>query len=152
MCGFSLALMLWLQALPPTSTVDPALTIYMGDHLQPIIGEKFKIQGSPLHILISAYDWLRLKDAVQGSPDLCASAVDATSKACAEEARKVAQKARAQTVADADLIASLKRQLDSAHELTATEAEAHQRYKWATISVGAVTAVVTSIMIVQMYE
>ena len=66
-----------------------------------------------------------------------------------DKAKAEASKRKAE---DAKLIGSLKRQLDKSKDLAATNAQSRDHYKWALVSVSAVTVVVTSIMVVQMYE
>lgn len=151
-----------LQPLPAVSVgadtdleLDDALTIPMGEYLPPIKGERLIIDHE-VHVTLDVNSWLRLKDVVLGQGDICQAAVTATAVTCQEQSEKLLTKAKAeaskQKASDAELIGSLKRQLDESKDLAAVNAQSRDHYKWALVSVSAVTVVVTSIMIVGMYE
>jgi hypothetical protein len=146
---FSIALTLaLLQPLPAVSVgadtnleLDDALTIPMGEYLPAIKAERL-VMDHEILITLDINSWLRLKDVVTGQGDICQAAV--MTKAKAEASKRKAE--------DAKLIGSLKRQLDESKDLAAVNAQSRDHYKWALVSVSAVTVVVTSIMIVQMYD
>ena len=151
-----------LQPLPAVSVgadidleLDDALTIPMGEYLPPVKAERLIIDHEVL-ITLDINSWLRLKDVVLGQGDICQAAVLATAVTCQEQSEKMLSKAKAeaskQKATDAKLIGSLKRQLDKSKDLAATNAKSRDHYKWALVSVSAVTVVVTSIMVVQMYD
>ena len=151
-----------LQPLPAVTVgadidleLDDALTIPMGEYLPPIKGERLIIDHE-VHVTLDVNSWLRLKDVVLGQGDICQLAVVETAVTCQKESEKMLAKAKAEAskrkAEDAKLIGSLKRQLDESKDLAAREAQSRDHYKWALVSVSAVTVVVTSIMVVQMYE
>ena len=151
-----------LQPLPAVTVgadtdleLDDALTIPMGEYLPPIKGERLIIDHEIL-VTLDVNSWLRLKDVVLGQGDICQAAVTATAMVCQEQSEKMLTKAKAEAskrkAADAEVIGSLKRQLDKSKDLAALNAQSRDHYKWALASVSAVTVVVTSIMIVQMYD
>lgn len=151
-----------LQPLPAVTVgadtnleLDDALTIPMGEYLPPIKGERLIIDHE-VHVTLDVNSWLRLKDVVLGQGDICQAAVAATAVTCQEQSEKMLTKAKAEAskrkAEDAKLIGSLKRQLDESKDLAAVNAQSRDHYKWALVSVSAVTVVVTSIMIVGMYE
>ena len=160
-----LAITLTLALLQPLSPVtvgadtnlelDDALTIPMGEYLPPIKGERLIIDHE-VHVTLDVNSWLRLKDVVLGQGDICQAAVTATAVTCQEQSEKMLTKAKAeaskQKASDAELIGALKRELSESKLLASTNAQSRDHYKWALVSVTAVTAVVTSIMIVQMYD
>ena len=151
-----------LQPLPPVTVgadtnleLDDALTIPMGEYLPPIKGERLIIDHE-VHVTLDVNSWLRLKDVVLGQGDICQAAVIATATTCQEQSEKLLTKAKAeaskQKASDAELIGALKRELGESKLLASTNAKSRDHYKWALVSVSAVTVVVTSIMIVQMYD
>lgn len=151
-----------LQPLPAVSVgadidleLDDALTIPMGEYLPAIKAERL-VMDHEILITLDVNSWLRLKDVVLGQGDICQAAVTATAVTCQEQSEKMLTKAKAeaskQKASDAKLIGSLKRQLDESKLLASTNAKSRDHYKWALVSVSAVTVVVTSIMIVQMYD
>jgi len=160
-----LAITLTLALLQPLSPVtvgadtnlelDDALTIPMGEYLPPIKGERLIIDHE-VHVTLDVNSWLRLKDVVLGQGDICQAAVLATAVTCQEQSEKMLSKAKAeaskQKASDAELIGALKRELSESQLLASSNAKSRDHYKWALVSVSAVTVVVTSIMIVQMYD
>ena len=151
-----------LQPLPAVTVgadtnleLDDALTIPMGEYLPSIKADRLIIDHEVL-ITLDINSWLRLKDVVTGQGDICQAAVIATATTCQEQSEKLLTAAKAEAskrkAEDAKLIGSLKRQLDKSNELAATNAKSRDHYKWALVSVSAVTVVVTSIMVVQMYD
>ena len=151
-----------LQPLPAVTVgadtnleLDDALTIPMGEYLPAIKAERL-VMDHEILITLDINSWLRLKDVVTGQGDICQAAVTATAMVCQEQSEKMLTKAKAeaskQRTSDAKLIGSLKRQLDKSKDLAATNAQSRDHYKWALVSVSAVTVVVTSIMIVSMYD
>jgi hypothetical protein len=151
-----------LQPLSPVTVgadtnleLDDALTIPMGEYLPPIKGERLIIDHE-VHVTLDVNSWLRLKDVVLGQGDICQAAVTATAVTCQEQSEKLLTKAKAeaskQKASDAELIGALKRELSESKLLASTNAQSRDHYKWALVSVSAVTVVVTSIMIVQMYD
>ena len=151
-----------LQPLPPVTIgadtnleLDDALTIPMGEYLPAIKAERL-VMDHEILITLDVNSWLRLKDVVLGQGDICQAAVIATATTCQEQSEKLLTAAKAeaskQKASDAELIGALKRELGESKLLASTNAKSRDHYKWALVSVSAVTVVVTSIMIVQMYD
>ena len=151
-----------LQPLPAVTVgadtnleLDDALTIPMGEYLPPIKGERLIIDHE-VHVTLDVNSWLRLKDVVLGQGNICQAAVIATATTCQEQSEKMLTKAKAeaskQKASDAKLIGSLKRHLDDSKLLASSLEDSRDHYQWALVSVSAVTVVVTSIMIVSMYD
>lgn len=151
-----------LQPLPAVTVgadtnleLDDALTIPMGEYLPSIKAERLIIDHEVL-ITLDINSWLRLKDVVTGQGDICQAAVTATAMVCQEQSEKMLTKAKAeaskQKASDAELIGALKRELSESKLLASSNAKSRDHYKWALVSVSAVTVVVSSIMIVQMYD
>ena len=63
--------------------------IWMGDSLPPVKGQmEYDAANSP-YMVVEIPEWLRLKDALEGSPDICKKAVDATAQECKEQSVKL---------------------------------------------------------------
>jgi hypothetical protein len=63
--------------------------IWMGDSLPPVKGQmEYDAANSP-YMVVEIPEWLRLKDALEGSPDICKQAVDATAQECKQQAVKL---------------------------------------------------------------
>ena len=63
--------------------------IWMGDNLPPVKGQmEYDAANSP-YMVVEIPEWLRLKDALEGSPDICARAVEATAQECKEQSVKL---------------------------------------------------------------
>jgi len=61
----------------------------MGDSLPPVKGQmEYDAANSP-YMVVEIPEWLRLKDALEGSPDICKQAVDATAQECKQQAVKL---------------------------------------------------------------
>jgi hypothetical protein len=151
-----------LQPLSPVTVgadtnleLDDALTIPMGEYLPAIKAERL-VMDHEILITLDVNSWLRLKDVVLGQGDICQAAVTATAVTCQEQSEKLLTKAKAeaskQKASDAELIGALKRELSESKLLASSNAKSRDHYKWALVSVSAVTVVVSSIMIVQMYD
>ena len=65
--------------------------IWMGDSLPPVKGMmEYDAVNSP-YIILEVPEWLRLKDALEGSPDICEKAVKATAETCKEQTLKLVE-------------------------------------------------------------
>lgn len=134
---------------PLHATVDPALMICMGGYLPPVVAEKWQVLDQPTLMTISVHDWLRLKDAIHHSPDLCKAAVDATAESCVKEAESLAKMVQKRETQDQKLIDSLKRSLEAQEKLTADEARRARNLKWGLIGASSVAVITTTIMILK---
>jgi hypothetical protein len=150
-----------LQPLPAVSIADTdlelneALTIPMGDYLPAIKADRLVIDHEIL-ITLDVNSWLRVKDVVLGQGNICELAVETAANVCEVENERALKEVRAeaqqQTAEDRLLIDALKRQLNESELAVKAQTRRGDHLKWALISVSAVTTVVTSIMIVQMYD
>ena len=131
------------------STVEPGLMICMGDHLAPVVAERWQVLDQPTLMTISVHDWLRLKDAIHHSPNLCKAAIDATAESCVKEAEKLAQIVSKRETDDEKLIESLKRSLEAQEKLTADEAQRARHLKWGLIATSSVAVIATTIMVLR---
>ena len=134
---------------PLHASVDPALMICMGGYLPPVVAEKWQVLDQPTLMTISVHDWLRLKDAIHHSPNLCKAAVDATAESCVKEAEKLAQIVSKRETDDQKLIESLKRSLEAQEKLTADEARRARNFRWGLIGASSVAVITTTIMILK---
>ena len=65
--------------------------IWMGDSLPPVVAQiEYDSVNSP-YIILEVPEWLRLKDALEGSPDICQKAVEATAETCKEQTEKLVE-------------------------------------------------------------
>jgi len=134
---------------PLHASVDPALMICMGGYLPPVVAEKWQVLDQPTLMTISVHDWLRLKDAIHHSPDLCKAAVDATAESCVKEAESLAKMVQQRETQDQKLINSLKRSLEAQEKLTADEARRARNFRWGLIGASSVAVIATTIMILK---
>ena len=134
---------------PLHASVDPALMICMGGYLPPVVAERWQVLDQPTLMTISVHDWLRLKDAIHHSPNLCKAAVDATAESCVKEAEKLAQIVSKRETDDQKLIESLKRSLEAQEKLTADEARRARHFRWGRITASSVAVITTTIMILK---
>ena len=99
-----LSILLMLTPLKPADL--PATMIWMGQGLEPIYSIKVKqghVVGST-SILMTPYEFVRLKSAVEGSPDLCSWAVDEAVNSCLVSMKEATDRATNRETNDAELI------------------------------------------------
>ena len=126
--------------------------IWMGDSLPPVKGMmEYDAVNSP-YIILEVPEWLRLKDALEGSPDICEKAVEATAETCKEQTLKLveAEKKRdaAKGVIDAYQI-QLKDKDKLILQQTAEIAKRDKILKIGGVSAGATILTLASILIVK---
>ena len=126
--------------------------IWMGDSLPPVRGMiEYDAVNSP-YIILEVPEWLRLKDALEGSPDICEKAVKATAETCKEQTLKLveAEKKRdaAKGVIDAYQI-QLKDKDQLILQQTAEIAKRDKILKIGGVSAGATILTLASILIVK---
>ena len=126
--------------------------IWMGDSLPPVKGMmEYDAVNSP-YIILEVPEWLRLKDALEGSPDICEKAVEATAETCREQTLKLveAEKKRdaAKGVIDAYQI-QLKDKDKLILQQTAEIAKRDKILKIGGVSAGATILTLASILIVK---
>lgn len=147
MCQALMVLGLILQPVYPQ--------IWMGDSLPPVIAQmEYDSVNSP-YIILEVPEWLRLKDALEGSPDICKKAVEATAETCKEQTLKLveAEKKRDATAAAID---AYQIQLKDKDKLILQQSDLIKErdqqlkiWKIGGISVGALAVTVSSILIVK---
>ena len=141
-----LSVVLWLTPLLPEQV--PANTIYMGEHLEPIVAERSKCGSLTGYCMtLTLRNYLQVKDAVQNQPALCSIAVDRTAEACRMQAEALADLVAQRALKDAELIKGYQVKLKALdHDLGKAQGE-RLRWKWAAISVSSLSAILTTIII-----
>ena len=127
----------------------PANTIYMGEHVQPILAERSKCKSlTGFCMTLTLRNFLQVKDAVQNQPGLCSLAVKKTADACRDQAESLADLVSSRTLEDQQIIDSYKIKL-SAVEFERDRANS-KRMKWKYVSAGLVglSAILTTTVIV----
>jgi len=124
--------------------------IWMGDSLPPVRGMmEYDAVNSP-YIIVEVPEWLRLKDALEGSPDICKKAVEATASACKEQAVKLIE-AEKRRDATKSALEAYQLQLKDKDQLILQQSDAiTQRdkiLKIGGISAGAVVLTLSSLLI-----
>jgi len=92
--------------LPLKPADFPANMVWMGQGLEPVATIKVKkghVVGRT-SILITPYEFIRLKSAVEGSDDLCTWAVDEAVKSCLNSMKEATDRATNRETNDAELI------------------------------------------------
>ena len=92
--------------LPLKPADFPANMVWMGQGLEPVATIKVKkghVVGQT-SILITPYEFIRLKSAVEGSDDLCTWAVDEAVKSCLNSMKEATDRATNRETNDAELI------------------------------------------------
>jgi acetylglutamate synthase len=92
--------------LPLKPADFPANMVWMGQGLEPVATIKVKkghVVGQT-SILITPYEFIRLKSAVEGSDDLCTWAVDEAVKSCLNSMKEATDRATDRETNDAELI------------------------------------------------
>jgi hypothetical protein len=123
--------------------------ICMGGYLPPVVAERWQVLDQPTLMTISVHDWLRLKDAIHHSPNLCKAAIDATAESCVKEAESLAKMVQKRETQDQKLIDSLKRSLEAQEKLAADEAKRARHLKWVSIAASSVAVITTTIMVLK---
>ena len=141
------SLVLWLTPLLPEQI--PANTIYMGEHLEPIVAERSKCKSLTGYCMtLTLRNYLQVKDAVQNQPALCTIAVNKTAEACRMQAEALADLVAQRDLKDAELIKGYQVKLKALdHDLVKTQGE-RLRWKWAAISVSSLSAILTATIII----
>ena len=126
--------------------------IWMGDSLPPVKGMmEYDAVNSP-YIIIEVPEWLRLKDALEGSPDVCKKAVEATAATCKEQTLKLVEAEKKRDVAKG-VIEAYQLQLQDKDQLilqqSAQIARRDRVLKIGGISAGALVLTLSSILIVK---
>ena len=126
--------------------------IWMGDSLPPVKGMiEYDAVNSP-YIVVEVPEWLRLKDALEGSPDICEQAVEATAKKCSEQTLKLleAEKKRDAAKSAIDAYQIQLKDKDKLILQQSTQIEKRDKLlKIGGISAGALVLTLTSILVVK---
>ena len=126
--------------------------IWMGDSLPPVKGMmEYDAANSP-YMVVEIPEWLRLKDALEGSPDICKKAVDATAQECKEQSVKLLRLEELRDVNKAALAAYQVQLADKDKLILQQSEEIAQRdkiLKIGGISAGALVLTLSSILIVK---
>ena len=126
--------------------------IWMGDSLPPVKGMmEYDAVNSP-YIVVEVPEWLRLKDALEGSPDICAKAVEATAETCKEQALKLVEAEKKRDAAKGVIEAYQLQLKDKDKLILQQSAQIEKRdkiLKIGGISAGALVLTLSSILIVK---
>lgn len=126
--------------------------IWMGDSLPPVKGMmEYDAVNSP-YIVVEVPEWLRLKDALEGSPDICEKAVKATAETCKEQTLKLVEAEKKRDAAKG-VIDAYQIQIKDKDELilqqSAQIAKRDKILKIGGISAGALVLTLSSLLIVK---
>lgn len=142
-----LTLIIWLSPLVPEQI--PANTIYMGEHVKPVVGERSKCKSlTGFCMTLTLGDFLKVKDAVQNQPGLCHLAVESTASACKDQAESLADLVSQRTLEDQQIIDSYKVKLSAVELDLAKTEEMRYKWKWAGISLASLSAILTTTIII----
>jgi hypothetical protein len=126
--------------------------IWMGDSLPPVKGMmEYDAVNSP-YIIVEVPEWLRLKDALEGSPDICEKAVKATAETCKEQALKLVEAEKKRDAAKGVIEAYQLQLKDKDQLILQQSAQIEKRdkiLKIGGISAGALVLTLSSILIVK---
>jgi len=126
--------------------------IWMGDSLPPVKGTmEYDAVNSP-YIIVEVPEWLRLKDALEGSPDICEKAVKATAETCKEQTLKLVEAEKKRDAAKGVIEAYQLQLKDKDKLILQQSAQIEKRdkiLKIGGISAGALVLTLSSILIVK---
>ena len=126
--------------------------IWMGDSLPPVKGMmEYDAVNSP-YIVVEVPEWLRLKDALEGSPDICKQAVEATAETCKEQTLKLVEAEKKRDAAKGVIEAYQLQLKDKDQLILQQSAQIEKRDKMLKIggiSAGATILTLASILIVK---
>jgi len=126
--------------------------IWMGDSLPPVKGMmEYDAVNSP-YIVVEVPEWLRLKDALEGSPDICKQAVEATAETCKEQTLKLVEAEKKRDAAKGVIDAYQLQLKDKDKLILQQSAQIEKRdkiLKIGGISAGATILTLASILIVK---
>jgi len=100
--------------LPLKPADFPANMVWMGQGLEPVATIKVK-KGHVIgrtSILITPYEFIRLKSAVEGSDDLCTWAVDEAVESCLNSMKEATDRATDRETNDTELIKAYETRLN----------------------------------------
>ena len=127
----------------------PANTIYMGQHIQPIVAERSKCESlTGFCMTLTLRSFLQVKDAVQNQPDLCHLAVKSTAQACRDQAESLADLVSQRTLEDQKIIDSYKVKLNALDVTLAETKSERLKWKWASVSLLSLSAILTTTIII----
>ena len=142
-----MTLIIWLSPLLPEQI--PAKTIYMGEHVKPVIGERSKCKSlTGFCMTLTLRDFLKVKDAVQNQPGLCHLAVTSTASACRDQAKSLADIVSQRTLEDQQIIDAYKVSLDAVELTLAETVETRFKWKGGSASLVGLSAILTTTIII----
>ena len=149
MISVLMSVLLFMSPLLPEQL--PANQIYMGEHLQPISGDRIKCKSATgFCMTLTLKGFLRAKDAIQNQPNLCQLAVDQTATACRVQAEALAVVVSQREQDDQQLINSYKLKLKHAESTLAQVDHQRIKWRWAALGVSSLSAILTTIMIIRL--
>jgi len=144
-----LTLTLFMTPLAVPENV-PADTIYMGEHIEPIKGERSRCKSlTGFCMTLTLRGFLQVKDAVQNQPNLCHLAVEESAKACQTQAEALADLVSAREIEDQKVIDAFKLKLSALEGDLAQTSHERLRWKWAAIGVSSLSVILTTIIIIK---
>ena len=135
---FILSLVLVLTPLLPAD-IPPTL-IYLGPGVDPIHSLKLRM-GEPMPytgLVVTAANWVRLKSALEGAPDLCVWAVDEAITRCEQGAREQAEILLHRENEDKAIISAYEIRLQQSELALQDAIEDAAMYKWTSTIIGTV--------------
>ncbi len=104
-------LIIYLLPLLPAEL--PANQIYMGQGIEPITAIKVKRGwlAPTLSMVLTPYEWIRLKSALEGSPDLCTFAINEAIDTCLQGQKREQTIMLNREISDAQLITAYESRL-----------------------------------------
>ncbi len=142
-----LSLIIWLSPLIPEQV--PANTIYMGEHIKPIVGERSRCKSlTGFCMTLTLGNFLQVKDAIQNQPGLCHLAVTSTASACRDSAESLASLVSQRTVEDQQIIDSYKVKLSAVERTLAETEQKRFKWKWVSASLVGLSAILTTTIII----
>lgn len=104
-------LMLFLVPLRPADI--PANQIYLGEHIEPITA--IRVQkgwvAPTLSMVLTPYEFIELKSAIEHSPDLCTHAIDLAVKQCSAGLQREKEIMLGRETSDQQLITAYEQRL-----------------------------------------
>ena len=136
--NFFVSLVLVLTPLLPAD-IPPTL-IYLGPGVDPIHSLKLKMGGPMPYagLVLTPANWVRLKSALEGAPDLCVWAVDEAIKRCEQGAREQADILLNRETEDKAIISAYEIRLQKSELALESAIEEAVMYKWTSTIIGTV--------------
>ena len=141
-----------LLLLTPLLPADlPPNMIYMGKGLEPVATMKVKkghVVGGT-HILMTPYEFIRVKSAIEGSGDLCNWAVEEAVNACLLQMREEVDRALGRENHDRELLKAYEVRLKTIEEDLQASTKRNKMLMYLSASLGAIALSATTIAVIK---